>query len=63
LKVYVQICMQISGEAASSREFGNLLLIKDNYPKYVITFSDIIIGNDYEGIKQLNLFDFLLLEF
>jgi len=37
-------------------------MIRDNYPKYLITLNDIIIGNDYEGIKQLNLLDFLLLE-
>jgi uncharacterized protein len=36
------------------------MLINDNYPKYVITFNDMIIGNDYKGIKQMNLLDFLL---
>jgi len=62
LKVYIQVCLQATEKSTSSREFGNLLMIRDNYPKYVITLNDLIIGNDYRGIKQLNLVDFLLLE-
>lgn len=62
LKIYVQVCLQLTDNAISNREFGNLMMIKDNYPKYVITLNDVIIGNDYKGIKQLNLLDFLLLE-
>jgi len=46
----------------ASREFGNLMMISDNYPKYVVPFHDPMIGNDYLGIKQLNLLDFLLLK-
>lgn len=62
LKVYVQVCLQIIEKTTSSREFGNLMMIKDNYPKYVITLNDLIIGDDYQGIRQMNLLDFLLLE-
>jgi len=62
LKVYVQVCLQITDETVQEREFGNMLLINDNYPKYVVTFNDLIIGNDFQGIKQINLLDFLLLE-
>ncbi len=62
LKVYVQVCLQLTEKTTSSREFGNLMMINDNYPKYVITLNDMIIGNDYQGIKQLNLLDFLLFE-
>jgi len=62
LKVYVQVCLQLTEKTTSSREFGNLLMINDNYPKYVITLNDMIIGDDYQGIKQMNLVDFLLLE-
>ncbi len=63
LKIYIQVCLQITGKATLSREFGNLMMINDNYPKYVITLNDLIIGNDYQGIKQMNLLEFLLLEF
>ena len=62
LKIYVQVCLQISDRSTSNREFGNLMMIKDNYPKYVITLNDMIIGDDYQGIKQMNLLDFLLYE-
>ncbi len=62
LKVYVQVCLQITDQSTNSREFGNLMLIKDNYPKYVVTYNDLIVGNDYMGIKQMNLPDFLLTE-
>jgi predicted AAA+ superfamily ATPase len=62
LKVYVQVCLQITDNATSNREFGIFMKINDNYPKYVITLNDTIIGNDYEGIKQMNMLDFLLLE-
>ena len=37
-------------------------MVGDNYPKYVVTLNDLIIGNDYQGIKQVNLLDFLLFE-
>ena len=62
LKVYVQVCLQITEKSTLTREFGNLMRIRDNYPKFVITLNDLIIGNDYQGIKQMNLLDFLLLE-
>jgi len=63
LKIYIQVCLQITEKSTLSREFGNLMMINDNYPKYVITLNDLIIGNDYQGIKQMNLLEFLLLEF
>jgi len=40
------------------REFGNLLAIKDNYPKYVITLDEYS-GTSYEGIIHLPLRHFL----
>jgi predicted AAA+ superfamily ATPase len=62
LKVYAQVCLQLTEKSTVNREFGNLIMIKDNYPKYVITLNDLIIGNDYQGIKQFNLSDFLMFE-
>jgi hypothetical protein len=62
LKIYIQVSLQITEPTTTSREFGNLMLINDNYPKYVITLNDMIIGNDYFGIKQMNLIEFLLLD-
>ena len=58
-KIYIQVTLQLTEETTIQREFGNLLKIEDNYPKYVVTFNDIIIGRDYKGITQINLLDFL----
>lgn len=59
-KMYVQVCLTLNGSPETTkREFGNLLEIKDNYPKYVITLNDMIIGRDYQGIIHMNLVDFL----
>jgi len=58
-KIYIQVARQLIEQETAKREFGNLLEIKDNFPKYVITFNDPIIGNIYRGIIQSNLLDFL----
>ncbi len=53
-KIYLQVALRLGDEETIKREFGNLLEIKDNYPKYVITkYSDSI--NSYQGIKHLSL--------
>lgn len=59
-KIYIQVCLTLNDSPETTkREFGNLLEIKDNYPKFVITLNDMIIGKDYQGIIQRNLIDFL----
>ena len=63
-KIYVQVCLTLnSSPETAEREFGNLLEIGDNYPKYVVTLNDMIVGKDYQGIIQLNLAEFLTGEF
>ena len=52
----------LSGESTVAREFGNLLEIPDNYPKYVVTMDEMQSGGNYQGIKQISLRDFLLAE-
>ena len=34
--------------------------IKDNYPKTLLSLDDIGNGTNYEGIKQINIIDWLL---
>ncbi|MCD4772028.1 MAG: ATP-binding protein [Bacteroidales bacterium] len=58
-KKYFQVAYLLSDKTTIEREFGNLLKIKDNYPKYVISM-DNIQGNTYEGIQQISLHEFLL---
>ena len=47
--LYVQVCYLLSSEKVLEREFGNLLKIKDNHEKIVISLDDIKFSN-YEGI-------------
>ena len=56
-RIYVQVCVQLS--AGSDREVGNLMEIKDHYPKYVVTLNDMDVGIE-NGIKIVHLQDFLL---
>ena len=60
-KVYIQVALQLESEETIKREFGNLLKIQDNYPKWVIS-NDQFSGNSYEGIKHLCIRDFLMME-
>lgn len=56
--IYVQVSYLIVNESTIQREYGNLLKIKDNYPKYVISMDEFQ-GNTYKGIKHLHLRQFL----
>jgi predicted AAA+ superfamily ATPase len=56
---YFQVALQMNDEKTILREFGNLLEIKDNYPKYVIS-KDTFLGNTYQGIEHWNIKNFLL---
>lgn len=58
-KLYVQVSYLLGSKQTIEREFSPLLAIRDNYPKYVLSM-DTIFGSDYDGIKHLNLIDFLL---
>jgi predicted AAA+ superfamily ATPase len=59
--LYVQVAYLISDEKVKNREFGNLLLIKDNFPKYVVSMDEYKIGSD-KGIKHIHLRDFLSID-
>jgi hypothetical protein len=60
--VYFQVTYLLSDEATVEREFGNLMRIQNNYPKYVVSMDPISKSKDYEGITQLSLRAFLLTE-
>lgn len=57
-KIYVQVAYSVMEPKTHEREFGNLLAIKDNYPKMVITMDELE-GGSYEGIKQIPIRKFL----
>ena len=56
-RVYVQVCRNLPED--SDREIGNLLDIKDHYPKYVVTLDELAGGN-INGVKIVHLSDLLL---
>ena len=58
-KVYIQVCRELP--SGSDREIANLMEIKDNYEKIIITLDDYASGN-LNGIKLMHLSDFLLNE-
>ena len=60
-KLYVQVTYEINRDDTEKREYGRLLDIKDNYPKYVVRMDDLAGGN-YEGIRTMHIADFLLCE-
>ncbi|MCT8535144.1 ATP-binding protein [Glaesserella parasuis] len=57
-RIYVQATLTINEEKTLEREFGNLLKIQDNYPKYVVTMNEFE-GNTFEGVQCLSLRRFL----
>lgn len=58
--LYVQVAMTITNEATYQREFGNLKLIRDNYPKYLVTLDPIAALVNDSGIIACTMRDFLL---
>jgi len=58
-RIYIQVAYLISDKATQEREFGNLLLIPDNYQKMVVSM-DKMIGNDFKGVQHQQVIDFLL---
>lgn len=56
-RIYIQVCYQLPEE--SDREIANLLGIKDNYPKYVVTLDEFAVGN-INGVRIVHITDFLL---
>lgn len=58
-RIYVQVCVRIP--ETSDREVGNLMEIRDHYPKYVVTLNEMDIGIE-NGIRIVHLADFLLAE-
>ncbi len=60
-KIYVQVAYKLESEHTIEREFGALLSIDDQYPKYVVTM-DSLWKDSIEGVKHLYISDFLLTE-
>ncbi len=60
-KIYVQVAYQMNTDKTVSREFSPLLMVRDHYPKYVVSMDEHYKDN-VEGIKHIFLGDFLMLD-
>lgn len=59
-RIYLQVTYLLASDATVKREFGNLLAIKDNYPKIVVSLDPVEGGfSEYPGIEHVNLRNFL----
>ena len=56
-KIYIQVTYLLENDETIEREFRPLLMIKDNYPKYVLSMDRTI--QPQNGIKHMNIIDFL----
>lgn len=59
-RIYVQACYLLADEKTIQREFGNLMRIEDNYPKYVVSLDPFSPHTTYKGIHQFHLRMFLM---
>jgi predicted AAA+ superfamily ATPase len=60
-RLYIQVAYLLQDEQTIEREFGNLLAIPDNYPKYVVTMDTSEETGTYLGIKRMHIKDFCLM--
>lgn len=56
---YYQVTADMTAESTFTREMRSLKAINDNYEKMVLTLDRFTLGN-YEGIKVINVLDWLL---
>lgn len=56
-KIYIQVTYLLENDETIEREFRPLLMIKDNYPKYVLSMDRTF--QPQNGIKHMNIIDFL----
>lgn len=58
-RVYVQVAYKLENQQTVDREFGILLSINDQYPKFVVTMDDFW-KESVGGVQHLYISDFLL---
>ncbi len=58
-RLYVQVCYLLADQSTIDREFGNLLKIKDQHPKVVLSMDEYFGESSYQGIKHQSIRSFL----
>ena len=61
-KKYIQVTESMQSENVRKRELTPLQRIRDNYEKIVLSLEPGL-ESDYDGIKSLNLIDWLMVDF
>ena len=57
-RIYVQVAYLLEKPETAEREFSNLLEIRDNFPKYVVTMDELNETDSYLGIHRIHVKDF-----
>jgi predicted AAA+ superfamily ATPase len=57
---YYQVSVSVLDENTRKRELESLQSIADNHPKFLLTLDEIPRTANYDGIRQLNVIDWLL---
>lgn len=57
---YYQVSASVLDPSTLKRELAPLQALRDNYPKYLLTLDEVFRDADYEGIRKVNLLDWLL---
>jgi len=60
-KIYIQVSYLLASDKTIEREYKPLLSIRDNFRKYVLSL-DKMQSDNYEGIKWVNLIEFLMID-
>ncbi len=60
-RIYLQVAYLLASQGTADREFGSLEQINDNYPKYVLSLDEFT--SDKNGIRHINIRDYLLKQF
>ena len=58
--LYVQVSASVIDESTLKRELASLQSISDHHPKILLTLDEIGSGSNFDGIKHLNLIDWLI---
>ena len=57
---YYQVAATTLAPETLKRELSAFKNIADNHPKYLLTLDEVFAEADYDGIKKLNVIDWLL---
>lgn len=59
-KLYIQVTDSLLEHSTRIREFASLKAINDNFEKIILTLDNLFVGTNDDGIKVLNLIDWLV---